>query len=242
MNSSYYIFCDESRQTKDCFMILGGIILPFEKIQQFDDTMKLYRKETSMFAELKWSKVSNQKLDEYKRFVDFFFALNNNNAIHFKAMIIDTHQLNHKKFNAGDKELGFYKFYYQLLLHSFGKKYYTPGTRFVVKLDQRTTKYRLSDLQKILNLGINKKYHITTSPFVAVESVNSKQSEVMQVNDILLGAIGYLKNDLHLLAGSKFTKIELAKYIASKTGLRSITSNTNFHQNRFSIWNFKLSK
>jgi hypothetical protein len=124
MNEVYHIICDESRQTKDRYMVLGGLIIKNEDINKFAATMKRYRNETNMNAELKWSKVSNQKYEEYKKFIDFFFALNNTDVIHFKSIIIDTHKLNHKKFNKGDKEIGFYKFYYQLLLHSFASNYY----------------------------------------------------------------------------------------------------------------------
>lgn len=93
-------------------MILGGLVIVNSDISKFNNTMQKYRNETKMTAELKWSKVSWQKYDEYRKFIDFFFALNNSDHVHFKALIIDTHQLNYKKYSSGDKEVGFYKFYY----------------------------------------------------------------------------------------------------------------------------------
>ena len=104
------ITCDESRQTKDRFMILGGLVIENNNIEMFEKTMHKYRRETKMFAELKWSKVSSQKYIEYQKFIDFFFALNNSDNLHFKAMIIDTHKINYKKYSSGNKEVGFYKF------------------------------------------------------------------------------------------------------------------------------------
>ncbi|MBA3647412.1 MAG: DUF3800 domain-containing protein [Chitinophagales bacterium] len=88
-----YIYCDESRQSKDRYMVLGGIIMNKGDIPQFNETMKKFRAEENMNAELKWSKVSSQKLNEYKRFVDYFFALNNTDNIHFHSIIIDNHQV-----------------------------------------------------------------------------------------------------------------------------------------------------
>lgn len=92
-------------------MVLGGLILNAEDVPVFDETIKYFRNETKMFAELKWTKVSNSKLPIYKRFVDYFFALNNTGKLFFCSIIIDTHQVDHKKFSKGDKELGFYKFF-----------------------------------------------------------------------------------------------------------------------------------
>jgi len=197
-----------------------------------------------MKSELKWSKVTNQKYDQYKRFVEYFFALNNTDELHFKCMIVDNHQINHKKFSDGNKENGFYKFYYQLLLHSFGKEYYKQeeDTKFIIHLDHRCSSYPLMDLKNILNSGIRKKYQITTDPFRSIEPRDSKLSELIQINDIILGAIGFQKNGFHLIAGSRKSKIDLAEYIAKSAGLSNLSNSTFRSQSRFSIWNFKLNK
>lgn len=84
----YHVYCDESRQSKDRFMVIGGTIIPSSNVGQFTQTMQKYRAEQRMFSELKWSKVTNQKLTEYKRFVEYFFALNNtDNYIYLKMSI-----------------------------------------------------------------------------------------------------------------------------------------------------------
>jgi len=219
----YHVYCDESRQSKDRFMVLGGIIIPSTSVEQFNATMRKFRDEERMFAERKWSKVSNHKISEYKRFAEYFFALNNNDKLHFHAMIVDNHQVDHKKFNKGDKELGFYKFYYQLLLHCFGAKYYRkPEDRFIIHLDYRNTHYKLGTLKQVLNNGIKKKLKIAEEPFVSIEPRDSKKSE--------------------LIAGTRQSKIELARYIAAEAGLRDLKQNSPYGRRRFTVWNFKLQK
>lgn len=240
----YYIFCDESRQTQDRFMVLGGLIVNSKSIQVINDTIDKYRNEEKMFAELKWSKISDQKLNEYKRFIEYFFALNNSDRMYFRCLIVDNHNVNHKKFNQGNKEVGFYKFYYQLLLHCFGKKNCSnkKKERLIVILDQRDSKYKLDDMKYMLNNGINKKYGINYSPFVSIEPRDSKKSNILQINDIILGAIGFQKNGYHLLANSKQSKVKLAEYIAEQAGLKSLLNDTTLANKRFTIWNFKLQK
>jgi len=225
-------------------MVLGGIIIPQENVKNFNQTMHNFRVEQKMFAELKWTKVTDQKLIAYKRFVEYFFALNNTDKVHFHSIILDNHKINYKKFSKGDKELGFYKFYYQLLLHSFGKKYCREGEndRFIVHLDYRTTSYSLNVLKIVLNRGMRKKYNITTEPFVSIEPRESKKTELLQIVDILIGAIGFQKNGYDLLSDTRKSKKELARFIAKEAGLKDLRQNSPWGNNRFTIWNFRLQQ
>ncbi len=239
----YHVYCDESRQSQDRYMVLGGIILRSTFTDKFNETMKNFRHEQNMMAELKWTKVSNQKIQQYKRFVDYFFALNNTNILHFHCIIVDNHQVNLHKYSKGDRELGFYKFYYQLLLHCFGKKYCRTGDdKFIVHLDYRNSKYSLNTLKVVLNRGLGKKYNITTEPFVSIEPRESKTTELIQINDIILGAIGFQKNGYELLAETRTSKKELTVYITEQAGLPNLKDNTPKSNSRFTVWNFKLSK
>ena len=240
----YHIYCDESRQSRDRFMLLGGIILPATNVEVFNETMRKFRSEQRMFAELKWTKVTNQKLEQYKKFVDYFFALNNTDKLHFHSIIIDNHQVNYKKFSKGNKELGFYKFYYNLLLHCFGKNYcrHEENNRFIVHMDYRNSSYSLGTLKVVLNRGMNKKFSVSSNPFVSIEPRDSRKSELIQVNDIILGAIGFQKNGYDLLAPTRKSKKELVKYIAEQAGLTNLKQNSPWGNKRFTIWNFRLQK
>ena len=199
-----------------------------------------------MLREMKWSKVSNQKYGEYIAFVDLFFE--NNSTVHFKSMVIDTHQFDHKKYSRGDKDQTFYKMFYQFLLHSFGA-YLQPTDKALIHLDQRNLRisakkrpsaYRLSTLCAILNNGIAKKYGYPNNIVRNVQAIDSKNSDYVQLADVLMGAIGYEANGKHLQAGAKAAKVDLADYIRQKAGLRSYLYNTPRSQHKFSVWQFKF--
>ena len=157
----YHIYCDESRQSKDRFMVIGGTIIPSGNVEQFNKTMQKYRRE-------------------------------------------------------GEND------------------------RFIVHLDYRTTHYSLNTLKTVLNRGIKKKYSIDTSPFVSIEPRESKKSELIQINDIILGAIGFQKNGYDLLAGTRDSKKKLVEYIANQAGLPNLMQNSPWGKTRFTIWNFNL--
>jgi hypothetical protein len=241
-----HIYCDESRQSAEQFMVLGGIVIPDDRLVAIHQTLQEYRREEHMRAELKWTKVTKKYLRKYKAFVDHFFALNTRDCAHFHSLILDSHQFNHRKFNEGDKDLGYYKFLYQLLLHSFGKQYCKnkrgEECKLVVHPDQRNSKYPLDRLKTTLNFSMAKKFGFKSNPFVSIEAQDSKEADLAQLNDILIGAVGFHKNGIDLIAGAAQGKIDLASYIRQKSGLRSLTDSTSLGWNRFEIWNFKLQK
>lgn len=231
-----HIYCDESRQTADRYMVIGGIVALRDDEQRFAEAMTLYRHSQNMHAELKWTKVSDQKLNEYRALIDLFFSVNR--LFHFKAIIIDTQEIDHRRYNKGDAELGFYKLMYQFLLHSFGAQL-RPTDRCIVFLDRRTTShYKLSTLCAILNNGLRKKYGFNYGPVRNVQATDSKQHDLIQVADVLMGAIGYEMNGAHVRTGAKRSKVLLAEYIASKAGLVNLQQPTPRSNKQFSIWHF----
>jgi hypothetical protein len=227
-------------------MVLGGIIIPDDRLARVKESLQKYRLEERMRAELKWSKVTKQYLRKYKIFVDHFFELNSRDCAHFHSLILDSHQFNHRKFNEGNKDLGYYKFLYQLLLHGFGKHYSKnrrgEECKLIVHPDQRNSKYPLDRLRTTLNYSMAKQYAVRTKPFLAIEAQDSKQADLAQLNDILIGAVGFQKNEIDLIAGTQRGKIDLACYIREKAGLSSLKDNTEIGWKRFEIWNFKLRR
>lgn len=223
-------------------MVLGGIITPAGNLRTFEDELSDLRTRTRMHAELKWQKVTGQKLREYKAFIDFFVTANKSHRLHFSSMIFDTQLIDHKKYSGGNTEIGFYKFMYQLLLRCFGRHYCREGEdeRFVVTLHRRSTRYSLSELRNILNYGMAKEYSIVTAPFVSIEPKSGPDCPLLQINDIVLGAIGFRKNERQKLPHVRAAKVELSGYLCEQLGLRDLCCNTTFGQIAFKIWNFKL--
>jgi Protein of unknown function (DUF3800) len=243
MGRVIHVYCDESRQTRERFMVLGAIVIPEAIVKGFNDSIAAWRKDNNMLAEMKWGKVSNGKLTQYKQFVDYFFARNDTGHAHFHALIIDTTQIDPAKVG-GDKEVGFYKFYYQLLLHCCGKLYCQKDktNSLLVFMDYRNSSYSLTDLKKILNAGLNKNFQIDTSPFKTVEPRDSHACELIQMTDLFIGAIGYKKNGYELFADASVARKDFIKYIAAKSGIADITTNTPKRLQRFTVWNFQFPK
>lgn len=221
-------------------MVFGGIIIPAANVEKFQQAMDLWRDSHNMHAEVKWTKVSNQKLAEYRALIDLFFSVAGNGVLAFKSVVFDSGEIDYKSYHQGDKELGFYKFFYQFLLHCFGLYAETDEHRLLVFFDQRTTKYKLSELHAILNRGIRKKYGRKADVVRHIEAVRSHEHDLIQLADVLMGAVGYHYNDCHIRPGARRAKIELADYIARKANLTSLKQKTPWGMRHFSIWPFRF--
>ena len=190
-----------------------------------------------MNAELKWERVSNQKIDEYRALVDYFFAMNNANYLQFHCVIFDNHKWKNQQFNGGDRDMGLSKLYYQLLHHKFTRNCGPDGSLFVC-LDRRNSSTPHKTLQDMLNAAALRDFQIPERPIKQLVSADSKKETLLQINDVILGAVCAYKNDKHLLPNGRAAKRDLAKYVLKKSGLEDYNQDTPKRQTRFSIWNF----
>jgi len=217
-------------------MVLGGLIIDRVYESLVANKMEEFRRANHMNAELKWTKVSAQKLGEYMSLVDLFFSLSA--YLHFKSIVVDTHEIDNRRYNRSDAELGFYKLMYQFLLHSFGA-YLRPMDQCLIYLDQRTTShYKLSTLCAVLNNGLHKRHPYLHKPVRNIQPVDSRSCEYIQIADVLMGAIGYYMNEGHLKGGAKAAKVALGEHIAWCAGLQSLQQPTPRNQRNFAIWHF----
>ncbi|MFQ5409045.1 MAG: DUF3800 domain-containing protein [Anaerolineales bacterium] len=71
-----------------------------------------------------------------------------------------------------------------------------------------------------------------------IQATDSKDSDLIQIADVLMGAIGYEMNGAHTRTGAKRSKVLLAEHIAQKAGLVNLQQQTARSQKHFSIWHF----
>lgn len=200
-------------------------------------TLEQYREAFNMKAELKWAKASNQKETEYKWLIDYFFAMNNSNRLHFHSIIFDSHQWNHQKYNDGEGDTGLSKLYYQLILHKFIRKCGEKGTLYAF-MDHRHSKTSLEDLKNMLNSAANRD-HGLKSPLKQLVSKHSHEDDLLQLNDVVLGAVCAVRNGKHLLADYRKVKRLLALEVLEKSGLGAFDRDSPRDVHRFTVWNMR---
>ncbi len=235
------IYADESCKENHTYLILGGIAIETKLVPALLSELKAVRDKFNTHGEVKWTKVSKAKLEFYKAFVDVFFDFNRKDDAHFHCLTVDTRTFKHGAYNQGSSEIGFNKLIYQLLLHKFGKRY-GPTYRIYVYLDKRNTSEHPDKLRPMLNNALCKK-EIKTFPFKRLTFQDSAESDIIQLNDLLIGSIGFRKNGHHLAAGCSNHKKELAQKIARQAVENQHPIRLNWaNAHKFSIWTFEYGE
>lgn len=218
--------------------VYGAILVSLDHVQEVQREIRDWRVREDMHRELKWKKVAGGlRLKKYKSFVDLLFNLSKQRGLmHFKAIILDKRSPQYRTYSKGDDELGFYKFYYHWLLRYFAPLAIQHQCHLRVIIDDRPVKgdpYAV--LKIILNRAIRRDLGATTDVVTKVEAVKSHLSDLLQAADVLMGAIGFHNQDFHLRPDANREKVELARYIARKAGVRDLKHETNQIKETFKI-------
>ena len=190
----FEIYCDEScheRLTKeperrDGFFFIGGIWIPVEQRPQLKETIRNLQNIYETRGELKWNRVCPSRQQLYESIIDTFFE----SAARFRCVAIDCRKVDLVKYDDSDAELGFYKFYYQLLHH-----WVNDFNEYSVFVDYKINRVpsRLRTLHEVLtNANLSARV-------VRVQALNSSDSPLIQLVDVLTGAVGH---KFHRHAGS----------------------------------------
>lgn len=237
-------------------MLIGGIICDKETSKKIRQDIELLKTNLKLPAEFEFhfANIQPKYIEAYKRLVDVFFNFytpkcqyrrglgetRTYRELCFEAMLIQHTKIDHHKFSGGDAELGFFQFYYTLLAHSI-KKHYVADRKFHVTIDAISTKnpQMVPNLQKRLN---NCCLPSVTNPIKTVQRQNSKAELLLQMADVMLGAVSFTWNKLPTATNtsSKYIKAkrEVAQYVETKLG-QSLSKTTYFSAS-FNIWELSL--
>ena len=211
MTQAIHIYCDESCHLENDgmkAMVLGALWCSAER-QKF-----LSRKVKALKAlhglpptlEIKWVKVSPGKLPFYQAVLDLFF---DEPLLHFRGLVVpDKQLLNHGRFAQSHDDF-YYKQWYTLL-----NRLIDPEKRYRIFLDIKDTQGRRK-VAKLRDVLCNANYDFDRSIIDSIEQVQSHDVPLLQLADLLIGALSYVHRDLH---GSP-AKQALVAHIRQRSGL-----------------------
>jgi hypothetical protein len=235
-----HVFVDESCQNAHQFMILGALIMPGDLVAEAERHLANYLAQQGTLGEFKWTKVSRSKLDVYRGYISYYFDSLVPRGATFSALVVDSREIDHHAYNDGDPDLGFNKFLYQLLFHRVGRVH-GLNERIVVDLDARNTTRDAGELNNVLNAATARYFgDQARRPFARVAHRDSKNSRLLQLADLLTGAVAWHKNDHDAQPGASESKIAMAAHIAGHIGLRRLGANSVRAETRLNVWNFQL--
>ncbi|ARV07993.1 RlfA protein [Polaribacter sp. SA4-10] len=218
MSKTFNIYCDESTHIENDgqpYMILSYISTPYHLLKMHNKNIREMKLAHFYRGEMKWSSISKSQYPFYNEIIDYFFS----NDLNFRAIVIDKSQLSHTDHNQ-DHNIFYDKMYYQLL----NKKIF-PENYYNIYLDIKDThsykkahslkKYLERDYCNIRNLQIIKSY----------------ESELMQLTDVLMGAINYKLRGLNKVT-AKTNIIDKIEKICGKP----LTERTTKAEKKFNLF------
>ena len=196
MAELFNIYCDESCHLENDnipVMVLGAVWCLHDRVKEVScrvrDLKKRYglldqnelRGTTDEPFEIKWSKVSESKKDFYLALVDYFF---DDDDLHFRGIIIDKRRLNHAVFMQ-THDTWYYKMIFRLV-----EPVVNPEHNYNIYLDIKDTRSEVkrSKLEGVLR---NTRYDPRGVIVRRVQQIRSNESEIMQLTDLIMGAIAY---------------------------------------------------
>lgn len=180
----FEVYCDEahpdmftSAKPRGQFLMIGSLWLPTDLRGEIKQKIMELRQRHRAWGEIKWSKVSPNRQDFYLDLIDLFFSYGDN--LRFRCIAVDRHEVN-LALHENDGELGFYKFYYQLLHH-----WILDFNEYRIFCDAKSNRdpKRLPILQRCLTRAN------LSSEIRSIQSLPSREVVLIQLTDLLLGAV-----------------------------------------------------
>lgn len=227
----YNIYCDESCHLENDginVMVLGAVYCPQDKIQNVNSRIREIKKRHGIHAdlELKWTKISPAKVDVYLELVNYFF---DNSDLHFRVLVVpDKRKLDHERFNQ-DHNTWYYKMYFEML-----KAILSPRDKYNIYIDIKDTHShdRAQTLRKVCS---NSMYDFSQKVITKLQPVRSEEVQLMQIVDILIGAIAYRNREFPDGFIKSAAKQQVIKLIRSRSNY-ALNKTTLLREDKFNIF------
>lgn len=227
MDILYDIYCDESchlEHDRQKAMVLGGIWCADSNRKKIARQIRQIKKKHDLSPkyEVKWNKISRNKLNFYVELVEYFFS---NPDLHFRTLVIpDKGLLNHEVYGQTHDEF-YYKSYFGLL-----KTLLQPGDHYNIYLDIKDTRGE-EKVRKLHECLCRNHYDYDRNIIRRVQQVRSHELELVALADLFIGAMSYVHRELN----GSVSKLRIIERIKQLSGY-SLQRSTLYREDKFNIF------
>ena len=201
-------------------MVIGSLWLRTDERTAFKSAIHRLRDQHNVGGEIKWQKVSPSRVAFYRALADWFVAPND--RLRFRCIAVEHDKVSLVRYHDNDQELGFYKFYYQMLHH-----WIMDFNEYVVFCDYKSNRRpnRLNVLQRCLA------YSNLSAQVANVQAIRSRESVLVQLVDVLTGAAAARLNGTLKDGSAKSQVVE-----AIEAGLGKTIRHTRKAEKKFNVF------
>lgn len=225
-----FCFFDETgllNSPRDKFFGVG--MIKIHKPEELYLQMKHLRDKSQFYDELKWSNIYTRNVPEINKFIDLFFEYG---KAQFSCYIFPKNELDLKKHFSGNLYLAYQAFAAMEVCANLNR-----NESAILLMDDLSTPQHIKFEQNIRK-KINANNKFKRNAAYGVCRVYSKGVELIQLTDILLGAVCYdFKRTAGLISGPGLAKSSVLAHLLKRAKVKSLAQDVK--TKNMDVWVFK---
>jgi hypothetical protein len=231
-------FFGDSSSRDRAYMVAGGFAVSGSRIAEIEANIAARREAAGIKSEFHWAAYrGGEKRQAYESLVDYAFELVRNKHAALHVIIPKFEGYDHKAKPGENKDTSINRMYFQLLLHRVAR-FYGKKRAIHVRLDAGNDSADICEMRNQLCAKAFDRYGTRPNCIRTIEPVCSTNSGIIQMADVLVGAIAAKRNDVT----HSSPKGALADYVLKASGRGSWDRDTPFWARFLTVWNHKSGK
>lgn len=234
----YYLFCDESNLPPHPFLVYGAVRVVEAFMPEARAAFTRMRAKHPTITEYKWEYVSGSRpFAAYEECVDLFLSDIVAAGMGFSCMVSALAEDPNRHADKVGKDLGFWKAYYTFLANRL-----EPGCSYHIRVHRKDgpRPNPVGELERYLKFfaaSLN-----PPSRILSCKPTASKEHTLLQLADLLAGAVGWEWNEHGARPNASEAKRRLHARILHGLGRRSLRRTTRPAERQFNVWRWKRRK
>jgi hypothetical protein len=223
----FNVYCDESCHLEHDgipVMAWGAVYCPAAETRAIAAAVRALKAEHGLAHdfEAKWTKISPAKVDFYLALVDLFLA---DERLRFRGLVVpEKGLLDHARFDQSHDDW-YYKMYFTML-----RPIFCAPHRYRIYLDVKDTRGG-PKTRKLHDVLGNSLHDFDRQAIERVQQVRSHESELLQIADLLIGALTYANRGLV----TSPAKAAIIERLCTRLGPNVLSSTSVFAATKFNI-------
>lgn len=223
----YNVYCDKSCHLEKNgvpVMAWGATYCLTKRTRHLVDNIRLLKIKHGLSPdfEIKWNKVSPAKLEFYLDLIKYYF---NEDDLRFRGLLVQDKSKFHRSDHIQSNGDWYFKLYDSLLQFIFN-----PQNQYCIYMDRKNRHEgrRIKKIHNVLATGVNDLQHNCVN---RVQMIQSQESELLQIADLLLGALTYANRNLV----SSSAKVKIVRLLRMNLGSGILTNTSIDSATKFNL-------
>jgi Protein of unknown function (DUF3800) len=220
--TTLHLYCDESRHLphdREPFMLLGLVSCPADQVRAYHLELRALCRKHSLTDkyEMKWTHVRPGKLAFYQAVLEWFFTKED---LTFRALILPDKTKVFERLPEDSQDMAYYRLYSQLLRSAM-----EPEASYRAFIDQKDTRggQKVRELEELMRRHTDES---ATTTVLGLQQIQSHEARLLQLTDVLMGAVGAAIRQQPLPAAKQSLIDQLSESIGCPLTSDTITSTT----------------